>query len=290
MEIISDYMRDEESRHMLNALTQKIFGFDFEGWVTNGYFEGDYIPYSLVENGVMLSNVSANKMRFMQNGVAKNYVQLGTVMTDESYRKQGLAAKLMQHVIKEYEDKCDGIYLFGNLSATGFYRKMGFDILNQYMYFVKEKYCNSGIAGEPFMPVKEMGEDIKQKYKDLVRLSCPYSAFEQMNKFGLQMFYTSRMDNVYYLSDLDCFIVKEQDGDTVLGSVLCKKKVGLAEILKRIDVENRLRLGFVPLDEDKELCDCSLYDGGDDYQLFYRGTELEAIERDKLYFPDLSHA
>ena len=290
MELINDYMRDEESRHMLNALTQKTFGFDFEGWVTNGFFEGDYIPYSLVENGVMISNVSANKMRFMQNGVIKNYIQLGTVMTEENYRKQGLAAKLMHHVIKEYEDKCDGIYLFGDLSAAGFYKKMGFDIMNQYMYFVKEEFCNDEKAGEPFMPVSEMGEDIKQKYKELVRSSCPHSAFEQMNKFGLQMFYTSGMDSVYYSSDLDCYIVKEQDGDTVLSSVLCRKKVGRAEILKRIDVGNRLRLGFVPLGEDNDLCECSLYDGADDYRLFYRGAELEAIERDKLYFPDLSHA
>lgn len=290
MELISDYMRDEESRHMLNALTQKTFGFDFEGWVTNGFFEGDYVPYSLVENGVMLSNVSANKMTFMQNGVIKNYIQLGTVMTDESCRKQGLAAKLMQHVIKEYEDKCDGIYLFGNLNATGFYRKMGFETMNQCRYFVKEEFCQCGKAGEPFMPVSSMGEDIKQNYKELVRLSYPHSAFEQMNKFSLQMFYTSGMDNVYYASDLDCYIVKEQDGDTVLSSVLCKTRVGLSEVLKRIDVENRLRLGFVPLNEDKELCDCSLYDGEDDYRLFYRGDELEAIKRDKLYFPELSHA
>ena len=290
MELISDYMRDEESRHMLNVLTRKTFGFDFEAWVTNGYFEGDYIPYSLVENGAVISNVSANKMRFMQNGVIKNYIQLGTVMTEESYRKQGLAAKLMQHVIKEYEDKCDGIYLFGNLSAAGFYKKMGYDIVNQYRYFVKEEFCNRERAGEPFMPVSEMGEDLKQKYKELVRQSYPHSAFEQMNKFGLQMFYTNGMDNVYYSSDLDCYIVKKKDSDTVLSSVLCKKKVGLAEVIKRIDVENSLRLGFVPLGEDKEFCDCSLYDGGDDYRLFFRGSELKAIERDKLYFPDLSHA
>ena len=41
MQLISDYMLDENSRHMLNDLTTKVFGFDFEGWVTGGYFEGD---------------------------------------------------------------------------------------------------------------------------------------------------------------------------------------------------------------------------------------------------------
>ncbi len=46
MELVSNYMRDDTLRHALNDLTKKTFGFDFEDWVTGGYFEGDYIPYS----------------------------------------------------------------------------------------------------------------------------------------------------------------------------------------------------------------------------------------------------
>lgn len=42
MELVSNYMCDDTLRHALNELTRKIFGFDFESWVTNGYFEGDY--------------------------------------------------------------------------------------------------------------------------------------------------------------------------------------------------------------------------------------------------------
>ena len=77
MEMICDYMKDDTLRHELNALTQKIFGFHFENWVTDGYFEGDYIPYSFEENEKIIANVSANKMSFMQNGVRKNYIQIG---------------------------------------------------------------------------------------------------------------------------------------------------------------------------------------------------------------------
>ena len=77
MELICDYMRDETLRHALNELTVKTFGFDFEGWVTGGYFEGDYIPYSFIEDGKIIANVSANRMQFLQNGVMKNYIQLG---------------------------------------------------------------------------------------------------------------------------------------------------------------------------------------------------------------------
>ena len=291
MELISNYMTDDTYRHMLNELTRNTFGFDFESWVTQRYFEGDYIPYSFVNEGKIVSNVSANRMKFMQNGVMKYYIQIGTVMTDESYRKQGLAAKLMKHVIEEYEQECDGIYLFGDLGALEFYQKMQFKVENQYQYYIKDEFCNCEKTGEPFMPIKDMGDDIKKSYLDMVRNSVHHSSFEQMNKYGLQMFYTAELDHVYYAADIECFIVLEQDECTVLKTVLCKKKIALTDVLQRIDIANHeCRLGFTPHKEDRGLCISEVYDGGDDYRLFFRGKELEAIERDKLHFPDLSHA
>lgn len=290
MELISNYMTDDSSRRMLNELTRKTFGFDFEGWVKGGYFEGDYIPYSFVEEGMMISNVSANKMHFLQRGNEKNYIQLGTVMTDEAYRKQGLARKLIEHVISTYEKECDGIYLFGNLSAVDFYRKNGFRMINQYRYFVKEEHIKKS-AGSRFAPVKDMGEDIMNKYLQMVRNSFCISSFEQINKYGLQMFYTAGLDNVLYAEDIDCFAVIDDEDGVVLQSVLCKEKIALTDVIGRLDMEtDQLRLGFTPLDDDLYLCASELYDGADDYRLFYRGEELEAVERDKLYFPDLSHA
>lgn len=291
MELISDYMRDDAYRHMLNELTRNTFGFDFESWVTQGYFEGDYIPYSFMDEGRIVSNVSANRMKFMQNGSTRYYVQIGTVMTDDSYRRQGLAAKLMKHVIEEYEQECDGIYLFGDLSALEFYQKMDFKVENQYRYYVKDEFCHSHKTKDRFKPIKSMGDGIREKYFDLVRNSVYYSSFEQINKYGLQMFYTAGLDNVFYADDIECFIVLDQDECVELKSVLCKEKVALADVVGHIDLENhKCRLGFTPHDEDMKICISEVYDGGDDYRLFYRGKKLESIEQDKLYFPDLSHA
>lgn len=284
-------MRDGKSRSMLNELTRKTFGFDFDFWIDGGYFEGDYIPYSFIEDGRMISNVSANIMRFMQNGKIKNYIQIGTVMTDESRRKQGLAAELMKHVTEKYNKDFDGFYLFGDLSALEFYLKCGFKILNQYRYTVKDEFCKRDTGKEAFKPAKEMGGVIRRKYLDLVRDSAPHSSFEQINRYGLQMFYTAGFDTVLYSEDMDCFIVLDEDDGIVLQSVLCKEKVSLADVLKRIELNGqKCRLGFTPLDEDKDKCTAEMYDGADDYRLFYRGEELLSIERDRLYFPDLSHA
>ena len=284
-------MRDEKSRQMLNELTRKTFGFDFNWWVNGGYFEGDYIPYSFVEDCKIISNVSANMMRFKQNGKVKNYIQIGTVMTDESHRKQGLAAKLMKHVAEKYEKDFDGIYLFGDLSALEFYQKCGFKILNQYRYTVIEDYCIRDTWKEGFKAAKDLGSDIRKKYLDLVRNSAPHSSFEQINKYGLQMFYTAGFDNVYYAGDIDCFIVLDEDDGVVLQSVLCREKTSLSDVLQRIDLNGqKCRLGFTPFNEDKDKCVAEKYDGADDYRLFYRGSDLESVERDGLYFPDLSHA
>ena len=289
MELITDYMRDDASRHMLNALTQKTFGFDFEHWVTNGYFEGDYIPYSFVQDGEIIANVSANRMQFMENGVTKNYIQLGTVMTDERFRKQGLAARLMTHVLSEYEGACDGVYLFGNLGALGFYEKLGFRTMNEYRYFVKKECLAFEKAEERFLPIGEMGPEIKEKYMKLVRSGAAQSSFEQVNRFGLQMFYTCWFDNVYYAKDIDCFVVLDLDERAALQSVICEKKIPLKEVLRRLD-SSELQLGYTPAAEDRELCVSEKYDGADDYRLFYRGEALRAIEREQLYFPELSHA
>lgn len=287
MKLICDYMKNQEYRHKLNDLTRKTFGFSFENWVTDGYFEGDYIPYSYLEGEQIICNVSANRMDFQQNGIERHYIQIGTVMTDEAYRRQGLAGKLLQYVVEQYEGKCDGIYLFGDLSALGFYEKAGFRQLKECRYWLKEGAVSPVADG--FVPVQESQ---RARYLQAVRHSALYSALEQENKFGLQLFYTASLENVYYHPRMDCFVVLEKEGDTlVLQSVVCKQKHPLQDIIARLGSDyKRLMLGFVPLAEDRALFDAEEYDGGDDYRLFYRGVQLESVEREKLYFPQLSHA
>ena len=292
MELVSNYMCDDTLRHALNDLTKKTFGFDFESWVTGGYFEGDYIPYSFIEDGTIISNVSANRMTFLQNGVEKNYIQIGTVMTDKAYRRQGLAKKLMDHVVKQYKDSCDGFYLFANLDAVDFYDKCGFSKETEYRYSIKNEFCMKKSAGEIFMPVNTGDKQMKQKYMDMVRRSAVNSSLEQLNKFGLQMFYTADMENIYYAKGMDCFIVADMEENTLLlQSIICENHVTLLDVLQRVRGEyHKCQLGFTPALKDMDICVAEQYDGADDYRLFYLGEQLKSIENEKLYFPELSYA
>ena len=72
------------------------------------------------------------------------------------------------------------------------------------------------------MPVNTADEQMKQKYMDMVRRSAVNSSLEQLNKFGLQMFYSADMENVYYAKDMHCFIVAEMEENTLhLQSIIC---------------------------------------------------------------------
>lgn len=289
MELIFDYMENDKLRHKLNALTQKTYGFDFEDWMSAGYFGGDYIPYSFMQDGKILANVSVNRMHFMQSGVSKNYIQLGTVMTDEAFRKQGLAGKLVEYVLREYENKCDGVYLFSNPDALGFYRKMGFQESNQYQYSLKIDWSGSVKSGTAF---RKTDQQMKQKYIDAVKNSAVNSALEHINKFGLQMFYTADLQNVYYAEDIDCFAIMEKHQNRlILNSIISKQHISMKDVVSHIDdVYDSLVLGFSPVSGDREMFEVSVYDDRSDDRLFYRGKDLKSIEEEKLFFPQLSHA
>lgn len=95
------------------------------------------------------------------------------------------------------------MYLFANLGAVDFYDRCGFSKINEYGYSVKEELCSSGSEGERFLPVNPADVQMKQKYMD--------------------------MENVSYAKDIDCFIVTEQEGDTLfLQSIVCANQVTLS--------------------------------------------------------------
>ena len=158
--------------------------------------------------------------------------------------------------------------------------------------FLKNSVIANLKKSNGFKRITPADNALREKYMSYVKSSIISSAFEQTNKFGLQMFYTSGFDNVYYSQNLDCFIVADIKTDgTALQSVLYKSYIPLERIISEIPTGcGEIRLGFTPLVQDAEICDSRLFDGGGDYRLFYLGHSLESIEKERLFFPALSHA
>lgn len=293
--LMKNYFRDDMRRAALNALTKETFGFDFTDWYGGGYFTGDYIPYSFETDGKIISNASANIMKFVLTdacgkGIERTYIQIGTVMTAPEYRRRGLAGRLIREIIKDYKDQCDGIYLFANLSALDFYKDLGFWESIQYRRSVKKDTLS--MKREPdFVGIADKKEK-RQQYLAMVQDGVCSSAFEQTNKFGLQMFYTGDFQNVYYSESLDCFAAYEHDDHTLyLNSIIADQYISAADILAKIPLRyDQTVVGFTPRKTDSQLFESEEFDGGNDYRLFCMGDTLKEIEEKRLYFPEYSHA
>ena len=287
MEFIKGYMDRGEYRELLCEMTQLIFGFTFEDWYRDGHFKGEYIPYSFLDNGKIVANASANIMKMMQNGREKLYIQIGTVMTRPEFRNQGLARSLIYKILEDYKDRVDGFYLYGNLSAEGFYSRIGFERLDQYRYSSRKAVSQS--ACMKF--VKSEKEDLP-KYGQALRNAYVNQRLDQINRYSLQLFYTADMEAVYYNPELNCFAVIEQDDKCIhLKSIISSEYIPVLEVLKRIEMPyEEVVLGFTPENEDVAFFEVNPYDGEDDYRFFYKGDALQEIVTEKLYFPLMSHA
>ena len=311
MRLIRDYMQDAAARAALGALTQAAFGFDFEAWAARGFCaRGAYVPYSFEEEGRILSNVSVNRMEFCLNGEKRRWLQLGTVATREDMRGRGLARRLVEIALADSMDGCDGVYLFANPEAAGFYEKCGFTRGIEYRSFPRaEAYLNTDArlssmrergdscaearldTGARFVPVNPGDGRALAAYQRAVRETKPYAALWQENGFGLAMFYTMNAENAYYCPALDAHAVVE---DGSLNAVFARSMPPLRAVLAALAASENLEtptvIGFTPRPEDADACVREPWDGGDDYRLYGRGRALEEIAANRLCFPALSHA
>lgn len=284
---IKDYKHDEGLRRSFDELTQKTFGFRFEEWYQNGYWSERYLPYSLLEGNRVIANVSVNRMDITIDGEKKSFLQLGTVMTEETYRNQGLGRYLIETVLEEYKDKFDGIYLFANESVLDYYPKFGFHKSMEYRY---RKYVKNVAPSGKLRKVDMSRQENINRVMDTVRNMAVNNNLH-MDNYGLYAFYLTgvMIDQIYYSEKADAYIVADLQGDTLyFNQIIAKQIVDPEIIIEDFGAEvKEAVLGFVPintsgyiLEEHKE----------EDCTLFILGDALTIFDKNKLRFPVLSHA
>ncbi|MDE6389558.1 MAG: GNAT family N-acetyltransferase [Lachnospiraceae bacterium] len=286
--IIKNYLNEDSLRHSFNILAKKTFdGLNFEPWYQNGYWSDRYNPYSIVIDGEIAANVSVNLMDFMWNGERKHFIQLGTVMTDERFRNQGLIRQIMNEIDKDYGQNADGFYLFANDSVLDFYPKFDFHKAMEYRYAKPfSTSLESRMIQIPMLDKKDW-----HKLESAMRQSVPYSRLNMMDNDNLIMFYVSgfMQENVYYSQEYDTYVIADMEEDILtVHNIFSKKKYPMDDILAAFgsDVQQVI-LGFTPL--NAEGYTASAY-REDDCTLFVKGKCFDAFERDKVIFPTLSHA
>ena len=286
-EIVKNIRDYEMLRKSFNELAIETFDLDFEDWYQNGFWRDKYIPYSMVIDGKVVANVSVNRTDMLWNGRRKRLIQLGTVMTKESYRNRGLICALMEEIEKDFEAKTDGIYLFANDSVLDFYPKFGFRKAVEWQYSKKVS-----VRGEEL--VQRVPMESIEDWKVLIKAieeSVPQGKFELTDNSDLIMFYVSKFmqDNVYYLSERQAYVIAEPRGDElILYNIFAPEKVDPETVAKAFGNKiQKLSLCFVPWENsgyEKELL------RKEDNTFFVKGELFAEFEREQLRFPDLAHA
>lgn len=296
--IIKNYRDQDDLRHSFNALAAKTFdGLSFEAWYQAGYWGDRYNPHSIVIDGVVAANVSVNTIDFIWNGGKKRLIQLGTVMTEECFRNQGLIRRIMQEIDREYAKDVDGFYLFANDSVLDFYPKFGFRKVMEYRYtkpFSTSKECSMikvpmSATDSSCNPARR--NDNRSRLADAMSHGVSYSRFRMVDNDNLMMFYATgfMQDNVYYSEKYDTYVIADIEGDTLMvHDVFSEVKHSLDNIFAAFGPDIRqIVLGFTP--SDGEGYQVSAF-REEDCTLFVKGRVFDSFEQDQVIFPTLSHA
>lgn len=287
MDVMKNYRDNAALRRSFNELAGKTFGLDFEDWYQNGFWGDDYNPYSVVKDGRVVANVSVNKTDFRFEGGIRHFLQLGTVMTEETCRHRGYIRAIMEQIEADYSGKVDGIYLFANDSVLDFYPRFGFHKSKEYQYSIQ--LHNTGIC--KFLPLSMDGPAAWQQLVQAMERSVFHGRLDMAGNSGLMFFYVTKFlrESVYYHAPSDTYVIAERKEQKVLlHNVFSGTLTRLSEILALFGEDTRqVALGFTPADSTGfQVTEIRQ----EDCTFFVKGDALKILEQEKLRIPSLSHA
>ncbi len=284
-QVVNDYRNQDALRASFNALAQRTFGIEFENWYQRGFWTDRYDPWSVVEDGKVIANVSVNRMDLQFCGRQWRLIQLGTVMTDSNYRNRGLIRLLMEKIEGEFAD-ADGMFLFANDSVLDFYPKFGFRKASEY---VSSKPL---LAAGACRMVRVDPDDVQWgKLCKAMEESCFSCGCSMKNNPGLPFFYllADPENAVYYCAELDAWAIARTEGKTLqLLDIYAKELVSIDAVASAFGGDfDRLELGFAPANPSGWECGVLQEENS---TFFVKGTVFDQFIRNKLRIPVLGRA
>lgn len=228
---VKDYKHDLKSRASFCRLAKDTFGIDFESWFSKGFWNENYICYSMEHGGEIISNVSVNLMRLMMNEQETAAIQIGTVMTHPEHRRRGLAKSLLERVIGDFSGSYTFFFLAADKAAVPLYESCGFETARTYRYEID--LAGYRRAGKPLEPVGIEPPELLEAKRSSVPLSRNLSAIG--DEHVLMFYYLHGFASHIYRPWQDTLVIYETEGDAVhIYDILSPRKIKLEELLERI--------------------------------------------------------
>lgn len=292
-QLVIDYKLNETYRESFFELAKLVFGIEFKKWYEKGCWNDNYICYSFADGDQIIANASVSKMTIVSNGQEYHAIQVGTVMTHPDYRHQGLSGKLMNHIISQYENECDFIYLFANDTVLDFYPKFGFKRVKESSFSLNvSDLKRHTVKTNTLRRLDANNENDFSMLKSFAAERVPVSSILGVkNNEHLLMFYfiLAFNDAIYYIEEEDVIMLYKQEGTHLhIFDIVSKKSVDIDTLLNCIvssDTET-VHFYFTP-DYDEHKMQTEFMKNGAD-TLFVRPLLKEPSKH--FLFPLTTHA
>ncbi len=232
----------QEFKNQYNELVINTFDFSFDRWHEQNVWDRDYECYSIIENGIMIANISVFKMNLLIDGLQHDFLQIGAVATKKEYRNKGYSRQIMNHIFNIYPDT--PAFLFGSDSVLEFYPKFGFSPTID-----RKPYIECTLENECEMTRLEVTNPKVDKY--LKERSQFSKVFDCTNQYSINWFHLlyGFSNNIYEIPELDVMIVAKQYDNTLeIYDVVANKPVSFSKLIPHLSFKgvNLIQFGFNP--------------------------------------------
>ncbi|MDQ1147002.1 GNAT superfamily N-acetyltransferase [Bacillus sp. SORGH_AS 510] len=241
-------------RNSFNELALQTFGIEFETWYQHGFWTEKYQPYSYIDQGKVVANVSVNLLNMVIDGESKKAIQIGTVMTHPDYRNKGLSRKLMEFVLEDF-NHVDFIYLFANQTVLDFYPKFGFKAVNEVQYSMNYDLKPMGQSGIRKLDGTN-AEDLSFIYSFASNRKSVSQVFGTTDSEELLMFYCIMVfsQDLYFIEEEKALVIFQQEDDMLhLYDIVSSEEVNLQSIISQTASKETRKIVFHFHVENQEL-------------------------------------
>ena len=286
--LIENYINDVNLIKEYHNFISKIFpSISFKEWYKKGFWTKKYVPFSLIKNDEIISNVSVAYMNVFVNGQKRIAAQIGAVGTLPENRHQGLSRYLMNYVIEKLKNEVQFFFLFANETVMNFYPKFGFRNINENIFTSEIKIPKTHFSAKKLNLSNKTDYSLLQDLIKKRKVITKYFGAEKYDYITMWHILNTYYNDLYYLEEEGIIFIKtEKDGDLNIWEVIYDKKFNMQQALNKIissDKIQRINYYFPPDQLEYKYDQVIVEQSG----LFVRGETFK--DNVLIKFPETAH-
>ena len=220
LQLRTHYWDDPDAKAAFKQFILKIHGLDFSEWDSSGYWDHAYTPFSFFDGDTVVASVCVYLLDAVLNGENTRVTQISGVGTLPGWRRKGLSRQLTDIGLCSVQGKHQGVFLFSDTDAIPYYKKCGFNAINEYVETTKIDLVPNCGGAVKLDPGNEQDLD---KIYEYARARVPVSRKFSVLNARLTMFHVlyGLRDCIFEIPDLDCLVFcKRENGIFIIYDIV----------------------------------------------------------------------